>query len=231
MVSPSPIRPGFDACERFPDGALVAGLSATAATATVAFAVDELGNVGPAHTIPLARRPASCRYGSTSFRRAARSLAIWTEPRSFGLTTMQRYKRRSHFHLPVTQRFVLMDEPCPTSCPAPFRVRSSRFRAVVDGDCIVGDAEWGLDGSLRWFGSKVSGLDTSTELIVVPPERLALGQPPAVAGRRAAAELLDQPIRPRTEWRPRAPHPQATARATWCWCRGSSVSTALKRRS
>ncbi|MGK3997941.1 hypothetical protein [Sorangium sp. So ce1024] len=187
----SPVRAGFDACERRGGGAIVAGVSAADPARVVAFSIDALGRPGAvrATSLPLGEGDLAVRLvalpeGGALLSDAARRHVVWLDDDGAELASQP-------WPEDDTGALCLDGQPARRAVPAP---APGAFATVPElaapGACVVGDAVWAADGSLRWFGSAVSGLDAQAEAGVARP---ALPAAAATALRQAAAEPGEAP--------------------------------------
>ncbi|WP_437548243.1 hypothetical protein WME97_49165 [Sorangium sp. So ce367] len=189
----SPVRAGFDACERRGGGAIVAGVSAADPRVVVALSIDALGRPGAARvtSLPivegeLAVRLVALPEGGALLSDAARRHVVWLDDEGAELASQP-------WPADDTGALCVDGQPARRAVPAP---SPGAFVTVPElaapGACVVGDAVWASDGSLRWFGSAVSGLDAQAEAGVA---RVARPAPPASAGaaRSAAREPAEAP--------------------------------------
>jgi hypothetical protein len=160
----SPVRVGFDACERAGGGALVAGVSASDASRVIAFAVDAEGHVGAERSTSLPIRPGE--------------LGVRLTPLPGGGALLTDLERRHVVWLddaarPLASAPAPRDESaalCVDGRPARLQVAAptpGKFTAIADfaapGTCIVGEPVWLSGGALMWLGSTVKGLDAIAE--------------------------------------------------------------------
>ncbi|WP_437589998.1 hypothetical protein [Sorangium sp. So ce1000] len=194
----SPVRAGFDACERHGGGAIVAGVSAADPRKVVALSIDALGRPGAARvtSLPivegdLAVRLVALPEGGALLSDAARRHVVWLDDDGAELASQP-------WPTDDTGALCVDGQPARRAVPAP---APGAFVTVPElaapGACVVGDAVWASDGSLRWFGSAVSGLDVQAEAGVARPAlpasagaaaRSAAGEPGGAAVRSAAGE-------------------------------------------
>jgi hypothetical protein len=184
--SVSPVRVGFDACERPGGGALVAGVSAVDPTKVLAFAVDLEGHQSAAVTVPLPITPGELAVrmiplpgGGALLTDRDRRHVVWLDSSARPLAGAP--------YPPAEGAALCLDgRPARLVVPAP---TPGAFVAIPDlaaGDaCFLGDPVWTPDGELRWFGSAVRGLDSIPEVGIV-----------AVAG--ACASIPQAPSSPVT---------------------------------
>ncbi|WP_437288064.1 hypothetical protein [Sorangium sp. So ce406] len=190
----SPVRAGFDACERRGGGAIVAGVSAADPTRVVALSIDALGRPGAARatSLPLAEGDLAVRLvalpeGGALLSDAARRHVVWLDDDGAELASQP-------WPADDTGALCVDGQPARRAVPAP---SPGAFVTVPElaapGACVVGDAVWAADGSLRWFGSAVSGLDAQAEAGVARPALTAVAGGAGAAVRPAAAEPGEAP--------------------------------------
>ncbi|XYH98100.1 hypothetical protein ACMHYB_61900 [Sorangium sp. So ce1128] len=181
----SPVRAGFDACERRGGGAIVAGVSAGDPARVVALSIDALGRPGAVRetSLPLAEGDLAVRLvplpaGGALLSDAGRRHVVWLDDDGAELASQP-------WPADDTGALCVDGQPARRAVPAP---SPGAFVTVPElaapGACTVGDAVWAADGSLRWFGSAVSGLDAQAEAGVARP---ALPASVGAAVRPAAA--------------------------------------------
>lgn len=178
--APSPVRPGYDACERAAGGALVAGVSPSSPPEVVVFTLDAGGHAGPARRAPLPLR--------------AGELFVRLVPLPGGGAWLTDLDRRHVVWLDDEARPIAeaawpaeeSDAACVDGRPMRLRVPGPKPGSMVavpdaaEGVCVIGDPVWGPDGSLRWLGASSLGLDSYADVAVTP--RLAdVTTPPAPA--------------------------------------------------
>ncbi|WP_437655226.1 hypothetical protein [Sorangium sp. So ce1182] len=198
----SPVRAGFDACERRGGGAIVAGVSAGDPARVVALSVDALGRPGAARatSLPLAEGDLAVRLvalpeGGALLSDAGRRHVVWLDDDGAELASQP-------WPADDTGALCVDGQPARRTVPAP---SPGAFVTVPElaapGACTVGDAVWATDGSLRWFGSAVSGLDAQAEAGVARPA------PPAsaVAAVRPAAAAPSEAVAPALAGAPACP--------------------------
>ncbi|WP_437897086.1 hypothetical protein [Sorangium sp. So ce124] len=185
----SPVRAGFDACERRGGGAIVAGVSAADPRKVVALSIDALGRPGAARatSLPvvegdLAVRLVALPDGGALLSDAAKRHVVWLDDDGAELASQP-------WPTDDTGALCVDGQPARRAVPAP---APGAFVTVPElaapGACVVGDAVWASDGSLRWFGSAVSGLDAQAEAGVARP-----ALPASAAVRPAAGAPADTP--------------------------------------
>ena len=198
--APSPVRPGFDACERRAGGALVAGVSASSPRRVIALAIDEGGRVGPARetSLPVAAGDFALRLvalpgGGALLTDLGRQHVAWLSDDGAELAA------RPWPAIDTGARCV-DGRPAPLEVPAPAPGVFVRVpELAAPGACVVGDLAWAADGSLRWFGSTEAGLDAQAEAGVarpalpvaaaLPADPAPVAPSPAPASPAAAAAL------------------------------------------
>ncbi|WP_437676268.1 SUMF1/EgtB/PvdO family nonheme iron enzyme [Sorangium sp. So ce131] len=195
----SPVRAGLDACERRGGGAIVAGVSAKDPGEVVALSIDALGRPGAARatSLPLAEGDLAVRlvalpHGGALLTDLARRHVVWLDDDGAELASQP-------WPADDTGAFCVDGQPARRVVPAP---SPGLFAAIPElaapGACVTGDAVWTADGSLRWFGSSVSGLDAQAEAGLARPAlpELTAGAPAAVrpaAARPAAGPPAEAP--------------------------------------
>lgn len=160
---PSPVRVGFAATERGGGGALVVGTAradARGPSTVVAIAIGADGAAGAlrATSLRLAEGEASLALtalpgGGALLTDAARTTAVWLDDDAREIAARP---------WPADAA----DAACPDGAPARRALPSptpGRLVAIADyalpGTCVVGEPRWSVDGSLRWVGATVRGLD------------------------------------------------------------------------
>lgn len=187
----SPVRAGFDACERRGGGAILAGVSAADPRTVVALSIDALGRPGAARvtSLPivegdLAVRLVALPEGGALLSDAARRHVVWLDDEGAELASQP-------WPADDTGALCVDGQPARRAVPAP---APGAFVTVPElaapGACVVGDVVWASDGSLRWFGSAVSGLDAQAEAGVARP---ALPAGAGAAARSTAGEPAEAP--------------------------------------
>ncbi len=193
VLSRSPVRVGFAATARATLGAIVAGVSVADPSRVVAFALDQTGRPGAAFATPLALKPGEIIVrlealpgGGAWLSDASRTEVIWLDDEARPLASAPWPKEESAASCVdghAARAFV------PSPSPGAF-VRVAELAAP--GTCLVGEPTWARDGTLRWFASRVTGLDVEAELGIVRPD-----VPPAPsAAARASADrggAIDEP--------------------------------------
>ncbi|WP_437780339.1 hypothetical protein [Sorangium sp. So ce1097] len=185
----SPVRAGFDACERRGGGAIVAGVSAADPARVVAFSIDALGRPGAvrAASLPLAEGDVAVRLvalpdGGALLSDAARRHVVWLDDDGAEVASQP-------WPEDDTGALCVDGQPARRAVPAPAPGAFATVPELAAPDaCVVGDAVWAADGSLRWFGSAVSGLDAQAEAGVARP-----ALPAGAAVRQAAADPGEAP--------------------------------------
>jgi hypothetical protein len=180
----SPVRPGFDACERAAGGALVVGPSAADPAAVVAFAVDAQGHVGRAVPVPLPIEPGDTALRVEPFPGGggwasdlARHHVVWLDDDAHPLASAPWPRDESVARC-------LDGRPARTHLPSPTPGRFTRLpELAAPGTCVVGEPRWTSDGHVTWLGSRVNGLDARPEL-----GRVEQGLPPALPGGAPTVE-------------------------------------------
>ncbi len=167
-VTPAPVRPGFDACERAAGGAIVAGAATADPATVVALTVDAAGHASAPRPVPLPWR--------------AGELGLRLVPLPSGGAVLTDLERRHVVWLDDEAR-PLADAPWPAaesdatcphgrpmrlSVPAPAPGQLVAVPDVAAGACITGDAQWSPDGRLHWFGGTTEGLDFFPESASLP---------------------------------------------------------------
>jgi hypothetical protein len=198
---PAPVRVGFDAAERAAGGALVAGVSPKQPAEVVAFSVDAAGRPGAVHVIPLpflagdlAVRVLPLPKGGALVTELGRHHVVWIDDdgRPLGAAPWPAFESRA------TCPF---GRPMRLEVPGPTPQQFVQVPDVGDNACIVGDAVWARDGSLRWFGGTSEGLDFTPELaapvILAPTPLVAAPLAPAAGTLQAAPPIaVTAPARP-----------------------------------
>ncbi len=139
----SPVRAGFAAVRRGLGGALVAGVSTSDPTRTVAFALDNRGQLGAVETTPL--EPNQGRVLLGAFPGGGAWLSSTDKLRVVWLDN------QGH----VEGHAVWTEERVPLPAIGQFVPLASR---------TVGEPVWTDDGALRWFASRSLGLDLTAEV-------------------------------------------------------------------
>jgi hypothetical protein len=192
-ASVSPVRVGFDACERAAGGALVAGVSAADPAQVLAFAVDLDGHVGPASRVPLPIQPGDSAVrlvplpgGGAVLTDRDRRHVVW-------LDAAARPVADAPYPPAECAALCLDGRPARAAYPAPTPgVFVTIPELTAPGACLLGEALWTPTGELRWFGSAAHGLDSIAETGIVP-----------IAGVCAAlAPVTPQPVTPDPTCRP-----------------------------
>ena len=195
--SVSPVRVGFDACERAGGGALVAGVSAVDPTKVLAFAVDLEGHQSVPVTVPLPITPGDLAVRMTPLPGGGALLTDRDRRHVVWLDSSAHPVADAPYPLAEGAALCLDGRPARLVVPAP---TPGVFVAIPDlapGDaCVLGDPVWTPDSELRWFGSAVRGLDSIPEAGIV-----------AIAGACAAIPVPpSSPVQPDPTCRP-APAP------------------------
>ncbi|MEP7121767.1 MAG: hypothetical protein ABJE95_12685 [Byssovorax sp.] len=191
--SVSPVRVGFDACERAGGGALVAGVSAADPTKVLAFAVDLDGHTSAPVTVSLpitagdlAVRMIPLPGGGALLTDRDRRHVVWLDATAHPVAD-------APYPLAEGAALCLDGRPARKVVPAP---TPGSFVAIPDlaaGDaCVLGDPVWTPGGELRWFGSAVRGLDSIPEAGIIP----IAGVCAAVAQAPSSPVLPDPTCRP-----------------------------------
>lgn len=182
-ASASPVRVGFDACERGGGGAIVAGPSSAVAAEVVAFTVDASGTASLARRVPLpiaagelGVRLTALPSGGALLTDAGRRRVVWLDDDA-------RPVADAAWPADASDALCVDGRPLRLAFPSPVPGRMITLPDPGPGACIVGDAAWARDGSLRWFGSFASGLDAIAEVAVLPllPPLPAPARPPPAA--------------------------------------------------
>lgn len=179
LASVSPVRVGFDACERPSGGALVAGVSATNPTQVLAFAIDGEGHLGAPVPVPLPIQPGDSAVrlvplpgGGALLTDRDRRHVVW-------LDAAARPVAAAPYPLAQSDALCLDGRPARTTVPAP---TPGTFLTLPEfsapGACLLGEAVWTPTGELRWFGSAVHGLDAIPEVGIVPIAGVCAAIPP-----------------------------------------------------
>ena len=192
-ASVSPVRVGFDACERSGGGALVAGVSAADPSRVITFAVDLEGHMSAPTTAPLPIQPGDLAVrllplpgGGALLTDRDRRHVVW-------LDAAARPVAAAPYPLGESVAVCVDGRPARSRVPAP---TPGVFIAVPElsapDACIVGDPIWTPGGELRWFGSAVRGLDAIPEVGIVS----IAGACPAVASAQSTPVTPDPTCRP-----------------------------------
>ena len=168
-ASVSPVRVGFDACERSGGGALVAGVSAVDPSKVLTFAVDLEGHISAPTTAPLPIQPGDIAVrliplpgGGALLTDRERRHVVW-------LDAAARPVADAPYPPGETTALCLDGRPARSSVPAPTPGDFIAIPELAAPDaCIVGDPVWTPGGELRWFGSAARGLDAIPEVGIVP---------------------------------------------------------------
>jgi len=181
--APSPIAARFDAVERRRGGAIVAGAAGGASSASklVAFFVDADGRMSAPSPTSIAGADArliALPRGGALLTDAARTRVAWLDDdaREIAAAAWPDESARATCAEGEPARVMM-----PTPTPGAF---ARVAELVAEGTCVVGDATWSADGTLRWFGAQVRGLDATAEAGVVP---VAVPPPAPHARRRVEA--------------------------------------------
>ncbi len=166
--SVSPVRVGFDACERPGGGALVAGVSAVDPTKVLAFAIDLDGHqsVPVAVTLPITPGELTVRLvplpgGGAFLTDRDRRHVVW-------LDSLAHPVADASYPLQEGAALCLDGRPARPVVPAPTPGLFVPIPELSSGDaCLLGDPVWTPSGELRWFGSAVRGLDSIPEAGIV----------------------------------------------------------------
>jgi hypothetical protein len=167
-IAASPVRPGFDACERAAGGALVAGVSAADPAKVVAFVADAGGHAGPARPVPLPVRAGDLAVRLTALPAGGALLTDEARRRVVWLDDEARPLAEAPWPGDESDAACADGRPARLSIPAPTPGQFVRVPDAAEGACVVGEMTWGRDGALRWFGSTIEGLDAFAEIAVLP---------------------------------------------------------------
>ncbi len=168
--APSPVRAGFDACERRAGGAILAGVSAADPRKVVALAIDAAGRPGPAHatSLPIIEGAFAVRVvplpgGGALLHDLDRRHVVWLS--DDGAELASRPWPAAHSGAACVD-----GRPAPREVPAPTPGAFLQLpELAAPGACVLGDIVWAADGSLRWFGSTSNGLDAQAEAGIIRP--------------------------------------------------------------
>jgi hypothetical protein len=167
--SVSPVRVGFDACERPGGGALVAGVSAVDPAKVLAFAVDLEGHQSAPAIVPLPITPGELAVrmiplpgGGALLTDRDRRHVVWLDAAAHPVADAP--------YPPGESAALCLDgRPARRVVPAPTPGQFVPIPELSGNDaCMVGDPVWTPGGELRWFGSAVRGLDSIAEAGIVP---------------------------------------------------------------
>jgi hypothetical protein len=197
----SPVRAGLDAAERAGGGAIVAGVSASHPEKVVAFTIDADGKLSPARETSLvveagdlAVRLVALPSGGALLSDAARKHVVWLDDDAREVAAAP---------WPLGDSGAVCVDGLPARALIPTVTPGVMARVpelASPGSCVVGDFVWAKDGSLRWFGSSVQGLDAIAEAGVVrvaaPPASSPSASPPASAAPVASSALAGLPSAP-----------------------------------
>ncbi len=189
-LAPSPVRPGFDACERAAGGAILAGAGTADPTRMVALTLDAAGHAGAPHPLPLPFRAGELGVrlvplpsGGALLTDLDRRHVVWLDDDALPLADAPWPAAASDAVCPDGR-------PMPLSFPTPTPGQLLPIPDVAEGSCLSGDALWSPDGSLHWFGGTTEALDFSPEsasLPLLPPLPLAVAPVPTPAPAPAVA--------------------------------------------
>ena len=202
---PSPVRAGFDAVERRAGGAIVAGVSAADPTRVVVFVVGSGGELGPVRDTSLAVRAGELAVRLVALPGGGAVLSDRERRRAVWLDDDGRELGRAAWPEQVADESCIDGAPAHGAVPGPEPGRFVRVDGLAErGTCVVGDAVLAGDGTARWFGSRVRGIDARAEvavLAVLPPiETAKSAADPASAATpasaRAGAASTDPPACP-----------------------------------
>lgn len=206
----SPVRAGLDAVPRAAGGAIVAGVSAAHPEKVVAFAIDDKnGHAQPAVETSLRVeageilvRLIALPSGGALLSDAGRRRVVWLDDDARELASAPWQAEDSG---------ALCADGLPgrlfVPTPAPGEMaRVPEFAAP--GTCVVGDFAWAKDGSLRWFGSSVRGLDSIAEAAVIKVAGIGpAGSAPAAGPVALSSPLSAAPSGPPSKASPEPPCP------------------------
>ncbi|MBW2457635.1 MAG: SUMF1/EgtB/PvdO family nonheme iron enzyme [Deltaproteobacteria bacterium] len=190
----SPIAGGFVAVRRSAGGALVAGSSRTVPARTLVLAIDDRGQLLPTHLSTIAVAVGGLQLvplpgGGAWLTIHGGTRVAWLDDDGRELSTAGWPRQDSG-------AACLDGHPTRVQVPGPQPGTWLRLPAMAGrGSCTVSAPTWASDGSLRWFGTRVTGLDSLAELATVRPEASA---PPAGAQPPVASpSSLPRPPRAR----------------------------------
>ena len=164
---PAKVRVGFAAVDRAGGGAIVAGVSALDPSKVLAFTVGDDGTVSASRATSLAVRPGDTSVrlvalpaGGALLADRARSRVVWLDDDAteVGAATW-----------PAGDNGAICEDGSPAriQVPSPIAGMFAHVGAWESGACVAGEPTWARDGTLRWFGSYVEGLDAIAEAGVV----------------------------------------------------------------
>ena len=192
----SPVRAGFDACERLSNGsggALVAGVSAQDPAKVVAFTVDARGALGTAFPVPLPIKAGEIGVrliplpaGGALLTDLDRRHVVWLDDSGHPIGA-------APWPLESSDAACLDGRPARLVVPDPTPGELTRIPNAERNECLTGDAVWASDGSLRWFGSLVSGLDSLAEVARVPLRSPSIAPALGLPSNAAALAPLPNP--------------------------------------
>ena len=175
----SPVRVGFDACERAAGGALVAGVSAADPTQVLAFAVDLDGHLGAPVAAPLPLSPGDTAVRLTPLPGGGALLTDRDRRHVVWLDAAARPVAAAPSPLTESAALCLDGRPARATVPAPTPGAFLTLPELAAPDaCLVGEALWTPTGELRWFGSAAHGLDSIPEVGIVPVAGVCAALPP-----------------------------------------------------
>ena len=167
--SVSPVRVGFDACERHGGGALVAGVSAVDPTKVLAFAVDLEGHQSVPVAVPLPITPGELTVRLTPLPGGGALLTDRDRRHIVWLDASAHPVAAAPYPPGESAALCLDGRPARRVVPAPTPGLFLPIAELSAGDaCLLGDAVWTPGGELRWFGTAVRGLDSIPEVGIVP---------------------------------------------------------------
>jgi len=184
----SPVGVGFEAVAREGGGALIVGPKRGARAELVAFALDARGGMGRAQPLRALEAPLSFvdlpGGGLVIDRR--RTTVVWLDPDG---------RERARHSWPESDSGAACIDGVPLRAELP-AIEPGTFARVpllaLADRCMLGMPRWFADGTLRWFGTKVSGLDSQAELVTVAgPAATSQGvraQPTAPPNNQTASE-------------------------------------------
>jgi len=202
----SPLVGRFTAVRREAGGAILAGRSRNLPHRLAVVAIDDRGQllpvrlsslVGTATDLGLVALPG----GGAWLTNGSRSRVSWIDDdgRELGAAA---WSRRS------SDAACLDGRPSRTQVPA---VEPGKWQSLPklagSSSCTSGEPSWATDGSLRWFGTAVQGIDSRAELAIMRPTRA--GPPKALTGAQGAQSALTTARLP-SAGQPPTTGPQAT---------------------
>ena len=193
----SPVRPGFEAVARARGGAIVAGMSVADPSRVRAFVIDEAGVASASRETSLRARPGELMVhlaplpgGGALLSDLARRRVVWLddEGRELGAAAWPGEDNGA---------ICIDGVPARADVPGPSPGTFVHVRELESGVCVGSEPVWAPDGTLRWFGSTVDGLDAAADVTIVsllPPRG---GTVARASGEKAAREAERPPARRR----------------------------------